>query len=149
MAKYANVEELVMKSIHVESGMPIVNPKCKSVLALGYAWVEIFNSCYAVHNSVLAFVKNNKLFVTPYTKAAMEILHEELFEKKAFLVPFSDGDFPADDFMCERWYALVAEAWYYRFSEKEADLSVGLFCCILINFVTIHDLLIIRSQIII
>lgn len=109
MAKYVNVDELVVQSIHVESGMPIVHPKCKAVMTLGYAWAEIFNSCYAVHNSVLAFVKNNKLFVTPYSKDAMDVLHEELFEKKAFLVPFSDGDFPADNSVCQRWNELVTK----------------------------------------
>lgn len=110
MDKYTSVRELEKESIHVRSGMPIVHPKFKMVISLGYAWASIFNACYAVHNDVIAFVSNDKLFVTPYTRAAMEVLHGEFFEKKSFLVPFSDGDFPAEDYLSARWNDLVASA---------------------------------------
>ena len=82
--------------------------KYKQVLTVGYAWAGLFNSCYAVHNGVIAYVVNNKLFVTPKTKSAMKTLQEVSFEKKAFLVPLSDGDYPEDTSVCKRWDALKA-----------------------------------------
>ena len=88
-------------------GMPIVHPKYKMVLSVGYAWAGIFNSCYAIHNGVVAFVFNNKLFVTPYSKATVQILNDQSFEKRAFLVPLSDGDYPKDAGLNMRWKKLM------------------------------------------
>lgn len=57
-----------------------------------WTYATKFNGCYAVNNSTLAYVHENLLYITPYTRAAIRILTVCGFEKEEFFVPYSDGD---------------------------------------------------------
>lgn len=66
------------------------------------------NKCYAVNNSIIAFVRNNQLHVTPYTDAAIRTLKNAKYHQETFYVPFSNWDYPRDN--KETWDALCANA---------------------------------------
>ncbi|MBR2709548.1 hypothetical protein IKE72_00500 [Candidatus Saccharibacteria bacterium] len=79
-----------------------------------------FNDCYAVNNSVICFVNNNEVFVTPYTREAITVVEESGLIERHFYVPFSNWDYPK--FEARRWQRLQMEAdeARYRYYEEDA-----------------------------
>ena len=113
--KYNNVQELINYSVRIYDGMTIVWPQYDKEEPLYFACNSAtFNGCYAVNNGTLGFGVGCDLYVTPYTRRAIRILHEEAFTRKEFYVPFSNWDYPKAE--AEKWQFLKEEA---RQSYKE------------------------------
>lgn len=66
-----------------------------------------FNNCYAVNNSVVAFVYGGEFYVHPYTEELIKVLEEEGFCKSGFYVPFSNWDYPEKE--KKRWLKVLKQ----------------------------------------
>lgn len=72
------------------------------------------NKCFAVNNSVIAFVRDHQMHVTPFTKEAVNTLKNAKYHQGDFHVPFSNWDHPRDnkeiwDDLCARAHEINAE----------------------------------------
>ena len=68
-----------------------------------------FNNRYAVNNSVICFIDNQEMFVTPYTQEAIGALEEAGLSEGHFHVPFSNWEYPK--FEQRRWERLCEKAY--------------------------------------
>lgn len=90
-----NIELLKKESIWVYDGMVAVLPQFGQESTLNLSeLVPKFDGCFAANNSTVAFISDNKFFVTPYTRKVMETLKAAGFAEKYFCVPFSNWDYP-------------------------------------------------------
>ena len=106
---YNSINELKKNSIYVEPYMPIVCSQIKAVITLGYHWVKSLNGLYAVRNNkTVAFIHENKMFVTPYSEKVLRVLQEANFSEGTFMVPLSSSDYPAEGVARERWHNMLA-----------------------------------------
>ncbi len=80
-----------------------------------------FNGFFATNNSTIAFVFDQKFYVTPYTDKAITTLEEACYRRESFYVPFSNGDYPKLE--QKRWEQLRQEAKETRLSEYAAECS--------------------------
>ncbi|MBR3056306.1 hypothetical protein IKG64_03365 [Candidatus Saccharibacteria bacterium] len=55
---------------------------------------EQFDGCYSIHNAVIAFCVDRKMYVIPYEIAVLESLRRYGFPEREFFVPFSHKDYP-------------------------------------------------------
>lgn len=67
-----------------------------------------FNNRYAVNNSVICFIDEQEMFVTPYTQEAIETLEGAGLSEEHFHVPFSNWEYPK--FEQRRWEHLWERA---------------------------------------
>lgn len=89
------MDSLKEGSIRVYSGMITVFPQFGKEEQININELEQeYNNCYAINNSVICFVCNNEIFVTPYTGMAVQFLDFTGFHKESFYVPFSNGNYP-------------------------------------------------------
>ena len=86
-------------SVEAKSGSIVVCPQiCRREILDISELVRNFHGCYAVKNLTVAFVCENRVFVSPNTIKVREILQEAEFEQKDFYVPFSsNGEYPLED----------------------------------------------------
>lgn len=103
------MDSLKEKSVRVNSGMIAVFPQFSHEEPLEISdLAPKFNGCYATNNSTVCFVFGNEVFVTPYTRNAMKILHSADFREEHFYVPFSNGDYPKAE--QSKWVTLRKKA---------------------------------------
>lgn len=69
---------------------------------------ELFYAQYSINNGVLAFIDGSGFYVTPYTAEAEGILGYNNFRYSSFYVPFSNWDYPRDEYV--RWEELLEKA---------------------------------------
>ena len=101
MANYT-MAELVKDSIRIAPNMVVVYPQLSAETIIDAQEQSTkFNGRFAMNNSTLAFVQDNKLYVTPFTRNALETLRANLFREDFFYVPFSNGDYPK--YERDRW----------------------------------------------
>lgn len=80
-------------SVEAKSGSIVICPKiCRREILDVSELVRKFNGCYAVKDLTLAFVCEGKVFVSPNTHNAREIMRDACFEQKEFYVPFGSND---------------------------------------------------------
>ncbi len=103
MANYTT-KELINDSICVYNGMVTVWPQYQKEESISCFDVATFNGCYASNNGTLAFVTDDKLYVTPSTRRAYTALAG--FIQKYFYVPFSNGEEIMDYPLKMRWEAI-------------------------------------------
>ncbi|MBQ2660549.1 hypothetical protein IJF93_00510 [Candidatus Saccharibacteria bacterium] len=59
--------------------------------------------CYSIHNAVIAFVVDGKMYVMIYDASRLDVLRYYGFREREFFVPFSHKDYPADERYKEKW----------------------------------------------
>lgn len=64
---------------------------------------------YAFTAKAIAFVSEGKLYVTPYSKEALDAIRNTGYQLREFHVPFSRGERPQGEY-AERWNQLVIES---------------------------------------
>jgi len=102
-----SLKTLIQASIKVWNGMLSIGGVCGDT---PYAnnidnLQENYNNCYATNNSVVCFVHDYQVYVTPMNLSKLHSLAELGFREEMFFVPFSNGDYPKE---CERrWKSLV------------------------------------------
>jgi hypothetical protein len=116
------LKELKDKSIKVNGTIMVCWPQYgdkQSVTDMRSVAMQ-FDGCYAVNNSVICFVNNHEVFVTPYTREAIAIMEESGLIERHFHVPFSNWDYPKLEE--RRWHQLQQEAEeaQYRYYEEDA-----------------------------
>lgn len=105
-----SLNELKEKSLVVYTGMQrICFPSAREESISVDGWKKIYKNCYSINNRVICYVTDKKVFVTPYTKTAVEVLETEGFHKKFFYVFFSNGDYPKNE--KEKWKNLCKAIW--------------------------------------
>ena len=105
------IKELKENSIKIDGPITVCRPQYshkECVLNVMYN-VYKFNNRYAVNNSVICFIDNHEMFVTPYTEEAIEALESVGLSNDRFYVPFSNWDYPKYEQrkwkrLCERAY---------------------------------------------
>ena len=98
MANNITLNSLKEDAIQVYNGMITVFPQFSTEKTLNISeMVPKFNGCYAMNNSTVCFISENKAYVIPYTRNVMNVLHSEGFKKEYFYVPFSNWDFPKSE----------------------------------------------------
>ena len=75
-----------------------------------------FNGAYSMNNSTICFVMDDEVFVTPFTREALDKLENAGFTRAYFYVPFSNWDYPKNDkdkweHLCE----LASESYYHDY----------------------------------
>ena len=108
MKTYENIEALQNDSIMVYTGMIVIYPRFRHESALDVDDAPKFNGCFAINNSTVAFVSNNVLYVTPYTQCAIQTLVNSGFQRCSFYVPFSNLDYPKEEY--SKWKKLLNAA---------------------------------------
>lgn len=110
MANYNyTMEELVRNSIRVTPDTIVVYPQfAQEGTANVSEIVPKFPGRYAMNNSTVAFVYNNSFYVTPYTRQAMNALKANKFREDSFCVPFSNWDYPKNEY--SKWSDLLQKA---------------------------------------
>lgn len=83
--------------------------------------VSKFNGRYATNNSTIAYVVDNVVFVTPYTRQAMETILEAGLVRDYFYVPFSNGDYPK--YAKAKWDRLLSDARESYYRDFEIDCA--------------------------
>lgn len=78
-----------------------------------------FNGAYSMNNSTICFVIDDEVFVTPYTREAMDTILAAGLRREYFYVPFSNWDYPK--YEKARWDHLrdLALESYYRDYERD------------------------------
>ncbi len=66
---------------------------------------RMFNGCYATKDLRICYVVNKEVFVTPYTREAMDIIRKAGLVESSFYVPFSNYDYPKYEEV--KWYYLL------------------------------------------
>ncbi len=90
------MQNLEKNSIQIYSGIVVHwhNTSKDEVLDVSEVALK-FPGCYATNNSTVCFVNNQgKVFVTPYTRIALQTLNDAGFKHSNFYVPFSNSDMP-------------------------------------------------------
>lgn len=80
-----------------------------------------FNGAYSTNNSTICFVADGEVFVTPYTRDAMNTIERAGLIKKYFYVPFSNGDYPKHE--RAKWFRLrhlAAESYHRDYEDDSA-----------------------------
>lgn len=78
-----------------------------------------FNGAYSVNNSTICFVHDSEVYVTPYTRKALETLDRAGFKMGEFYVPFSSWDYPK--YQEEKWDQLRKAARLAKDIDYEND----------------------------
>ena len=117
------LDELIKDySIEIYDGMTVVWPQFddeEEHLDIVSRLTPKFNHCCAMNNMVISFVWEYQVYVTPYTKEAMDILEKNDFKFKNFGVPFSNKEYPKAERV--KWLKLCAKAkklYNCNYSEK-------------------------------
>lgn len=105
----ANTIDTIKKndSLHVYNGMIVVYPLLAQEEPLDISYIVEFDNCYAINNSVICYVMNYEVYVTPYHDSTIKSLEEAGFSEKSFYVPFSNFSYPKVEkqkwnMLCER-----------------------------------------------
>ncbi len=109
MANNITMDSLKEQAVRVYSGMIVVYPQFSREETLNVSRrMRKFNGCYATNNSTVAFVSDNEVFVTPYTRLVISSLCSAGFHQDYFDVPFSNWDYPKDEQL--KWNTLREKA---------------------------------------
>jgi len=104
-------KKMLNRCIKVYSGMVVVHPQYPENFRRYKIDIDEdlkkFKNCYAVNNSVVAFVYGGEFYVHPYTEELIKVLEEEGFCKSGFYVPFSNWDYPEKE--KKRWVKLLKQ----------------------------------------
>ena len=112
---------LVKNSIHVTNATAVIWPQFgdKETTVNVTNHRTQYNGAYSINNGVICFVVDHEVYVTPYTRGAMETIEEAGLTQKYFYVPFSNWDYPKYERM--KWEHLNEEAEESRHLDYEAD----------------------------
>lgn len=103
------MDSLKEGTVRVYTGMIAVWPQFSKEEAINVSELAPkFNGCFSTNNSTVAFVHENEIFVTPYTRFVMRTLRSEGFRETYFYVPFSNGDYPKSEQL--KWNSLRESA---------------------------------------
>ena len=104
-----NIKLLRKNSLQLEDGMSVFYPQYNDSEELDISQTRSkFNGCYAVNNSTICFVLDGEVYAAPYTRGIMSIIKEIGLKQKAFFVPFSNWDYPAEK--ADEWHRLCENA---------------------------------------
>lgn len=104
-----SMKTLISKSIVVCDGTVACFPQLGKEEPLHVSdIIAEHNKCFAINNSIIAYIRNGQMHVTPYTEAAINALKNAKYRQRNFHVPFSNWDYPKDD--KETWDTLCANA---------------------------------------
>lgn len=99
----ANTNELSLKtliqaSIKVWSGMLSIGGICGNTPYANNVdnLQREYNNCYATNNSVICFVYDSQVYVTPMNISKLRSLVNLGFKEEMFFVPFSNGEHPKE-----------------------------------------------------
>ncbi len=115
-----NIQELKKNSINVSDPTVVCWLQLNKEEIIDMSRIGLkFNGCYATKNLTICYVVSREVFVTPYTREAMDIIRKALVER-SFDVPFSDWDYPKHE--KDKWYYLrsLASESYRRDYETDS-----------------------------
>lgn len=108
----ANINTIKEASIQVYPGMIVVYPlfQQEDMLDDSISFIATeYNNCYSVNNSVICYVCNNQVYVTPYTIVTINVLDDAGYRQSSFYVPFSNcSSYPKLEE--KRWKSLCKRA---------------------------------------
>lgn len=115
-----NITDLVKGSIRIYEGQMVAFPQFKTEDRIHIKdMTPKFDGTYCTNNSTVAFVWEEMLYVTPYTKEVVSILREAGFKFDYFGVPFSNWDYPV--YEKEQWNGLLEAAKKQRELELQEE----------------------------
>ena len=92
------LKELKERSVEAINGVTVaMHSRYKIMSRIVMEEILKFNGCYAMNNSTVCFICEDRIFVTPYTRNVLRILQDAGFREEYFYVPFSNGDFPVNE----------------------------------------------------
>ncbi len=113
------MDTLKEQAVRVYTGMMVVYPFNQEEALNISGLTPKFNGRYATNNSTVCFVSEDQVFVTPYTREAMNALSEAGFIEDCFFVPFSNGDYPkSEEYKWNHLRELARQSYAREFSEN-------------------------------
>lgn len=89
------IDTIRENSLRVYNGMIIIYPLFASQEPIDISDIVELDNCYAVNNSVICYVYEHNVYVTPYRSSTIQALEESGFRENYFYVPFSsNGSYP-------------------------------------------------------
>ena len=92
-----DLQALKEHSIQIYDGMQVCWPqygyKVETLRVVSELTAKHPHQC-ASNNSVICFVDDSEVFVTPYTRETIDALAHAGFQMSGFYVPFSNWDYP-------------------------------------------------------
>ena len=97
-------QRLIENSIPLDATTTACDPNNKEEKELNLPDVNKYELSFAQQDLTLCYVWVGRVFAAPYTREAVSILKESMFEQADFPVPFADGSYPK--YEAEKWFKL-------------------------------------------
>ena len=105
-----NMSDLITNcSLRLDSGLIVYWPWENTHKEFKHVWYDDQSDGYDVSGNVIAYWYNGVLYATINTTASIRIL-ETVMKRRTMYVPFSMGDYPAEDSYFEKWRAIEYNA---------------------------------------